>query len=80
VLAFGLAPNADYVSLYYSNHVCALEPYSVNDVLGGIYTANAVGVGVTRGPADDILANINSVSVRKADFTLVACANVHPGA
>jgi len=80
VLAFGLAPNADYVSLYYSNHVCALEPYSVNDVIGGIDTANAVGVGVTRGPADDILANINSVSVRKADFTLVACANLHPGA
>ncbi len=80
VLAFGLAPNADYVSLYYSNHICALEPYSVNDVIGGIYTANRVGVGVTQGQADDVLANINSVSVRTADFTLVACANVHPGA
>ena len=80
VLAFGLTPGGDYVSLDYSNHVCALEPYSVTDVIGGIYTANAVGVGVTRGQATDVLANINSVSVRKADFTLVACANVHPGA
>jgi len=79
VVAFGLKPGAEYLSLYYSNHVCALEPYSVNDVIGGVYTANSVGVGTTHGNADDNLADINSVSVRKADFTLVACANVHPG-
>lgn len=79
VVAFGLKPGDQYLSLDYSNHVCQLEPYSVADVIGGIYTANAVGVGTTRGQAGDELANINSVSVRKADFTLVACADVHPG-
>lgn len=79
VVAFGLMPDAQYLSLYYSNHVCALEPYSVDDVIGGIYTANSVGVGTTRGVATDNLADINSVSVRRADFTLVACADVHPG-
>jgi len=78
VVAFGLKPGADYLSLYYDNHVCDLEPYSADDVIGGIYTANRVGVGVTRGIADDDLDEINSVSVRKADFTLVACADVHP--
>jgi hypothetical protein len=78
VVAFGLKAGANYLSLYYGNHVCQLEPYSVNDVIGGIYTANSVGVGTTHGNADDNLADINSVSVRKADFTLVACANVHP--
>jgi hypothetical protein len=79
VVAFGLEPGGDYLSLYYDNHTCALEPYSADDVIGGIYTANRVGVGTTRGTAaDDDLDEINSVSVRKADFTLVACADVHP--
>lgn len=79
VVAFGLHPDTEYVSLYYSNHVCELEPYSVNDVVGGIYTANRVGVGVTQGNADDDLDEINSVSVRLAsNFSLLACANVHP--
>jgi hypothetical protein len=79
VVAFGLKPSNAYVSLYYSNHVCDLEPYEASDVIGGIYTANRVGVGVTEGNADDDLDEINSVSVRRAsDFTLLACANVHP--
>jgi hypothetical protein len=79
VVAFGLKPGNAYVSLYYSNHVCDLEPYEVADVIGGIYTANRVGVGVTQGNADDDLDEINSVSVRRAgDFKLIACANVHP--
>jgi len=78
VVAFGLQPGNTYVSLYYSNHVCALEPYSVNDVIGGIYTANAGGVGATIGNADDNLSEINSVSVRVAGtFALLACGNVH---
>lgn len=78
VVAFGLKPGENYVSLYYSNHVCKLEPYSVSDVIGGIYTANAGGVGTTEGKADDNLDKINSVSVRRAgDFKLLACANVH---
>jgi len=78
LVAFGLKPGDEYLSLYYGNHVCELEPYSANDVIGGFYTANRVGVGTTRGAADDDLDEINSVSVRTADFTLVACANVHP--
>src|SRR5882762_4810537 len=44
LLAFGLKPGHNYVSLYYGNHACALEPYSAEDVIGGIYTANRVGV------------------------------------
>ena len=79
VVAFGLEPGGDYLSLYCDNHTCDLEPYSADDVIGGIYTANRVGVGTARGVADDDLDEINSVSVRKADFTLVACADVHPG-
>jgi hypothetical protein len=79
LVAFGLKPGNEYISLYYDNHVCALEPYSLDDVIGGIYTANPGGVGVTQGNADDDLEEINSVSVRSAGtFTLLACANVHP--
>jgi hypothetical protein len=79
LVAFGMQPGHNYVSLYYGNHTCALEPYSADDVIGGIYTPNIVGVGVTHGNADDDLDEINSVSVRDADtFNLLACANVHP--
>jgi hypothetical protein len=79
VVAFGLEPGHEYVSLYYENHTCALEPYSEDDVIGGPYTANAGGVGTTSGKLDDDLDEVNSVSVRDAgDFTLLACADVHP--
>ncbi len=79
IVGFGLKAGNAYVSLYYSNHVCELEPYSASDVIGGIYTANRAGVGVTEGNADDDLDEINSVSVRRAgDFKLMACANIHP--
>ena len=79
VIAFGLQSGNQYASLYYSNHVCNLEPYSVDDVIGGIYTANMVGVGVTQANQEDNLADINSVSVRNAsNFQLLACANIHP--
>jgi hypothetical protein len=79
VVAQGLIPGNEYLSLYYENHTCALEPYSEDDVIG-TYTANAAGVGVTHGKLDDDLDEINSVSVRRAsDFTLLACADVHPG-
>lgn len=79
LVAFGLKSGNQYLSLYYGNHVCQLEPYSAQDVVGGFYTANRVGVGTTSGNADDDLDEINSVSVRTADFKLLACANVHPG-
>ena len=46
----------------------------------GTYTANAAGVGVTHGKLDDDLDEINSISVRLAsDFTLLSCADIHPG-
>ncbi|MFN8473651.1 MAG: hypothetical protein U0822_15790 [Anaerolineae bacterium] len=79
LVGFGLTANDQFVSLYYDNHSCQLEPYSVDDVIGGIYTANRVGVGATQGNADDNLNEINSVSIRHAgDFHLLACADVHP--
>lgn len=79
LVAFGLMAGQTYVSLYYGNHVCNLEPYSASDVIGGIYTANRVGVGVTHGNATDNLDEINSVSVRDVNtFTLLACADIHP--
>jgi len=78
VVARGLTPGEDYVSLYYDNHICELEPYSADDVIGA-YTGNAAGMGTTHGKLDDDLDEINSVSVRRAsDFTLLACADIHP--
>jgi hypothetical protein len=79
VVARGLVPGEQYVSLYYENHTCELEPYSEDDVIG-TYVANAGGNGVTHGKLDDDLDEINSISVRRAsDFALVACADTHPG-
>jgi hypothetical protein len=78
VLAQGLKPGKRYVSLYYDNDHCALEPYSEEDVIGGPYTATPGGFGFTSGTADDDLDEINSVSVRSArTFKLLACARVH---
>lgn len=77
VLAKGLKPGNRYVSLYYDNPRCALEPYSEDDVIGGPYTAIAGGFGFTTGTADDDLDEIKSVSVRSAkSFKLRACARV----
>ena len=79
VVASGLHPGNQYVSLYYDNHVCALEPYSPEDQIGGVYTGTGGGMGNTQGNADDDLDEINSVSVRSyPDFTLLACADIHP--
>ncbi len=80
VIAIGLKPGHEYVSLYYDNDHCALEPYSEDDIIGGdAYTARNSGVGRTSGDADDDLDEIHSVSVRDADtFKLLACAVVSP--
>ncbi|HET9941244.1 MAG TPA: hypothetical protein VFR25_09065 [Candidatus Eisenbacteria bacterium] len=76
VRAEGLTPGTQYVSLYYDNGTCELEPYSQEDVIGE-YTGNPAGRGVATGKADDDLDEINSVSVRlKSDFSLQACAAV----
>lgn len=78
VLAQGLKPGKRYISLYYDNPRCHLEPYSEEDVIGGPYTALPGGFGFTTGTADDDLDEINSVSVRSAkSFKLLACARVH---
>jgi hypothetical protein len=77
VVAMGLKPGGSYVSLYYGNDHCELEPYSQSDIIG-MYTATKAGTGNATGKADDDLDEINSVSVRNAeDFSLVACAKVH---
>ena len=77
VFAKGLKPGKRYVSLYYDNNRCALEPYSEDDIIGGPYTALPGGFGFTTGIADDDLDEINSVSVRSAKtFKLLACARV----
>jgi hypothetical protein len=74
----GLQPNTEYLSLYYENHTCELEPYSEDDIIAH-YTANAAGRATFSTKADDDLDEINSISVRLAsDFSLKACADTHP--
>jgi hypothetical protein len=78
VFAKGLKPGKRYLSLYYDNNSCVLEPYSEDDVIGGPYAAFPGGFGSTTGTADDDLDEIHSVSVRSAkSFELRACARVH---
>jgi hypothetical protein len=78
VVARGLTPGVEYLSLYYANHTCELEPYFEDDIIG-TYTADPAGVGHTHNKLADDLDEINSISVRRAsDFSLVACADVHP--
>jgi hypothetical protein len=79
VVAFYLRPGERYVSLYYGNHTCTLEPSSVDHVIGDRYSANRRGAGTTAGRVEAQLREINSVSVRRAsDFKLLACVDVHP--
>jgi len=78
VIGKGLNPSGDYLSLYYDNHVCELEPYEDDDVIG-TYTADMNGLGKTTRAVEDDFDEINSVSIRNAsDFSLVACADLHP--
>ncbi len=74
----GLRPGVEYLSLYYDNHTCELEPYSADDVISR-YVGGSQGRAVFAKKLDDDLDEINSVSVRLAsDFSLKACADVHP--
>ena len=78
VVAAGLHPGTEYLSLYYDNGTCEIEPYSADDVIGR-YTANAAGRATVTAKVDDDLDEIHSVSVRLAgDFSLEACAAVNP--
>lgn len=74
----GLEPGTEYLSLYYENHTCELEPYEEDDIINR-YTAGPSGrVAFTKKVGDD-LDEINSVSVRLgSDFSLKACADTHP--
>ena len=77
VVAAGLRPGAEYLSLYYGNGNCEIEPYSADDVIGR-YTASSDGTASVTSKLDDDLDEIHSVSVRLAsDFSLQACAPVN---
>jgi hypothetical protein len=77
VVAKGLQPGTNYLSLYYDNGTCELEPYSGDDVIGH-YTADSNGQATVNAKVDDDLDEIHSVSVRlDSDFTLQACAAVN---
>jgi len=79
VHATGLTSGTEYLSLYYGNHTCALEPYSADDVIGH-YVGGEDGTANVNAKVKDDLDEINSVSVRTAgDFALRSCADVHPG-
>src|SRR5262249_40530827 len=76
VVAKGLQPGTDYVSLYYDNGTCELEPYSADDVIAN-YKGGSDGTTSVSNKVKDDLDEINSVSVRLAgSFTLQACAAV----
>ncbi|MGE5176899.1 MAG: hypothetical protein ACM3JJ_11045 [Hyphomicrobiales bacterium] len=78
VVAMGLTPGTEYLSLYYDNGTCEVEPYSADDVIGH-YTAGPGGTATVTAKVDDDLDEIHSVSVRLAqDFSLQACAGVNP--
>jgi len=71
----GLQPGTEYLSLYYENNTCELEPYSEDDVINR-YTAGATGRVVFTKKVTDDLDEIHSVSVRLgSDFSLKACAD-----
>jgi len=78
VSATGLTPGVDYLSLYYDNHTCQLEPHAEDDVIGN-YTGEDDGTGHAQNKLEDDLDEVNSISVRLAsDFTLLSCADIHP--
>jgi hypothetical protein len=73
----GLQAGTEYVSLYYENHTCELEPYSEDDVINR-FTARGDRAVFTK-KVDDNLDEIHSVSIRLgSDFSLKACADVNP--
>lgn len=78
LLAFGLQPGKQYISLYYGNHVCAIEPYEESDIIAN-YSGDRIGVASIHTQVSDDLDEINSVSIRDAsNFQLLACADIHP--
>jgi len=76
VVAQGLQAGTDYVSLYYDNGTCELEPYSADDVIANYRGGDGGNASVSK-KVDDDLDEIHSVSVRLAgSFDLQACASL----
>ena len=67
VLAKGLDPGGQYVSLYYDNSTCTLP----GDLLAA-YTANSNGVASATGDADDNLDEID-LGIGPSSFNIGAC-------
>lgn len=76
VVAEGLRPDVEYVSIYYDNADCTLQPDSQNDVIAR-YRGNDRGKARITGVSDDDIDQIHSVSVRLGDgLALQACATL----
>ncbi len=71
VLAFGLQPNTEYGSFYYTDGDCDEDAEAV-----GTFTSTAHGVGVVSAVIDEDVDEVGSVSVRTPDYSvLFACAD-----
>ena len=76
VVAEGLQPDVEYVSIYYDNADCTLQPDSQYDVIAR-YRGNERGKARVVGVSDDDIAAIHSVSVRLGNgLVLQACATL----
>ena len=75
ITARGLDSGTEYLSLYYENDTCQLEPYSEDDVIAR-YTPNAGGVATVNVKSEEDFDEIHSISVRLAsNFSLKSCAS-----
>jgi hypothetical protein len=75
IVARGLDPDSEYVSLYYENETCALEPYAQDDVIER-FKPNRQGVARINVRSEERFEEIHSISVRSAStFDLRACAS-----
>jgi hypothetical protein len=75
IVARGLDSGTEYLSLYYENGTCQLEPYSEDDVIAR-YTPNPGGVATVNVKSEEDFDEIHSISVRVADgFALKSCAS-----
>ena len=71
VLAFGLQPDTEYGSFYYTDEDCDENPEEV-----GTFTSNTFGVGFVSAVIDEDVDEVGSVSVRTPDYSvLFACAD-----
>jgi hypothetical protein len=79
IVAQGLDPDSEYVSLYYENGTCALEPYSEDDIIAR-FKPNSQGTARINVRSEEAFDEIHSISVRSAStFDLRACASFENG-